>query len=225
MLNQTTHSLPARQPHLSPSRFRNAMGLMCPIGLILLSACGKAPESAAPKTVAVTSEAPKSDAVSDAKIDAEISAALAPAKTTTPVAARESDLSAQAEDILARYPDKNAVELLNVPEVNEKLKVGLQKLGADPELGKQISSTVELAAKFKGLEGTPGSARLDLDLKSYDKTRTKRMIETVLSEDPKRIVGFLVEEIGEATPELSLGGVKRASNGIAIESNPPPATK
>ena len=109
--------------------------------------------------------------------------------------------------------------------MNEKLKVGLQKLGADPELGKQIRSTVELAAKFKGLEGTPGSARLDLDLKSYDKTRTKRMIETVLSEDPKRIVGFLVEEIGEATPELSLGGMKRASNGIAIESNPPPATK
>jgi hypothetical protein len=196
------------------------------LGLALLSACGRSTDKSVPAK-ATTLKEPKSPVatapVSDAKIDAAISDALTPAKSTTPVASRESELTAQAEDLLARYPDKNAADLLNVPEVNARLRIGLQKLGADPELGKQINSTVELAAKLKGLEGTPGSARLDLDIKSYDRARTTRMLETVLSEDPKRIVSFLVEEIGEATPELSLGGVKRASNGIAIESNPPPS--
>ena len=195
---------------------------MCVIALALIS-CGKsASEAAKPSAASVspTKAAAPSSAVSDAKIEAEINKALTPA--STPAAERESDFTAQAEDILARNPGKDAVELLNVPEVNAKLKVGLQKLGADPALGKQINSTVELAAKLKGLEGTPGSARLDLDIKSYDKARTTRMLETVLSEDPKRIVSFLVEEIGEASPELSFGGAKRASNGVAIEPNPPP---
>ena len=199
------------------------MGVVCSVGLALLSACDKAPEKADAKTAAASSEVKKSTSISDAKIDVEIDKALATthsplSSVTTP----ESDLTAEAEDILARYPGKNAVELLNVPEVNEKLRNGLKKLGENPALGKQIESTVQLAAKLKGLEGAQGSARLDLDIKSYDKARTTRMLETVLSEDPKRIVGFLVEEIGEATPELSLGGAQRASNGIAIESNPPP---
>lgn len=215
-----------KQLHFSPGCARCAVGCVCLLGLALLSSCGKPTEKsvsnnptapAAPKSSVVTKT------VSDAKIDAAISDALTPTKTAPPVAARESELTAQAEDILARYPDKNAADLLGVPEVNAKLKIGLQKLGADPELGKQINSTVELAAKLKGLEGTPGSARLDLDIKSYDKARTTRMLETVLSEDPKRIVSFLVEEIGEAAPQLSYGGVQRASNGIAIESNPPPS--
>jgi hypothetical protein len=202
---------------------------MCLLGLALLSACDKSPETSASQNAAspaLTNPAPAAKA-SDAKLDADIIQSLSPAPlpASAPVAPRESELTAEAEDILARYPGKNAAELLNVPEVNAKLKIGLQKLGADPSLGKQINSTVELAAKLKGLEGTPGSARLDLDIKSYDKARTTRMLETVLSEDPRRIVSFLVEEIGEATPELSLGGVKRASNGIAIESNPPPAAK
>ena len=197
---------------------------MCLLGLALLSACGKSPETTALKNAAAPAVTKPDTVVSDAKIDSEIDKALAqPRLAAPPVSAPDSDLTAQAEEILARYPGKNAADLLNVPEVNAKLKIGLQKLGADPALGKQISSTVELAAKLKGLEGTPGSARLDLDIKSYDKARTTRMLETVLSEDPKRIVSFLVEEIGEAAPQLSYGGVQRASNGIAIESNPPPA--
>ena len=102
----------------------------------------------------------------------------------------ESELTAQAEDILARYPGKNAVELLNVPEVNEKLRNGLKKLGDDPELGKRISPRVELAAKLKGLEGTPGSARLDLDIKSYDKARTTRMLETCSRRIPSALSAF-----------------------------------
>lgn len=223
MLNQKSHSLLKRQLQSSPSCTRCAVGCVCLLGLALLSACGKAPEAKKSATPAAPKPAETFPA-SNAKLDSDIIQSLSPASvpSSPSIAPRESELSAQAEDILARYPDKNAVELLKVPEVNEKLRNGLKKLGADPELGKRINSTVELAAKLKGLEGTPGSARLDMDIKGYDKARTTRMLETVLSEDPKRIVSFLVEEIGEATPELSLGGVKRASNGVAIESNPPP---
>jgi hypothetical protein len=223
MLNQKSQSLLKRQPHLSSWRLPNAIGFLCLMGSVLLSACGKGPEATPTNSANVPSTVQKDSPASDSKIDAAISDALTPPRASLPAAALdEFELTAEAEKIVARYPDKNAVELLNVPEVNEKLRNGLKKLGADPELGKRINSTVELAAKLKGLEGTPGSARLDMDIKGYDKARTTRMLETVLSEDPKRIVSFLVEEIGEATPELSLGGVKRASNGVAIESNPPP---
>lgn len=193
--------------------------------MIAIAACGKTAVKSESSVKPVAAQPSKASASSpdaaNAKLDAEISEALAPPPAIAAANTREGELSAQADDILKRYPTKNAVELLNVPEVNEKLKVGLKRLGEDPSLGKQIESTVALAAKLKGLAGEPGSARLDMDIKSYDKPRTKRMLETVLSEDPKRIVGFLVEEIGEATPELSLGGAARASNGIAIEPNPP----
>lgn len=231
-------SLPARQPHLGiashADHFLGVGKMVLTCGLMTLSACGKSVDSSSVKPVATpaahassASEASASSA--DAKLDAETSKTLAtPPPAAASAIAREAELSAQADDILKRYPTKDAIELLNVPEVNEKLKVGLKRLGEDPALGKQIESTVSLAAKLKGLEGAPGSFRLDMDVKSYDKQRTKRMLETVLSEDPKRIVSFLSEEIGEATPELSLGGAKRASNGVAIEANPtpvPPAAK
>ena len=194
---------------------------------IAMSACGKSDvkseSSVKPVAVPPTKASASASEVSNTKLDVEISKSLStPPLETQASNAREAELSAQADDILKRYPTKDAAELLGTPEVVEHLKAGLKRLGEDPSLGKQIESTVSLAAKLKGLEGAPGSFRLDMDIKSYDKPRTKRMLETVLSEDPKRIVSFLSEEIGEATPELSLGGAKRASNGVAIEANPPP---
>jgi hypothetical protein len=63
---------------------------------------------------------------------------------------------------------------------------------------------------------------LDLDIKGYDRSRKSRMIQAVMSEDPKQIVRFLTEEIGEATAELTYGGAQRASNGVAIKETPPP---
>ena len=219
----------------SSNHFIGVRKVVLACALLTLAACGKMADSSSVKPVAqspareASAAASSASSASDSKLDAEISKALStPPPAAVAANAYEAELSAQADDILKRYPTKNAVELLNVPEVNEKLKVGLKKLGEDPSLGKQIESTVSLAAKLKGLEGGPGSARLDMDIKSYDKARTKRMLQTVLSEDPKRIVSFLVEEIGEATPELSFGGARRASNGVAIEANPtptPPAAK
>ncbi len=185
-----------------------------------ITACGK---KEAPKT---SSEAPKPAAVSDAKIDAAIADALTPSEASAPTQSEvQNGLETQAEDILAKYPNKNAQDLLSVPEVNEALKVGLTKLSKDKGLQDQINNSVALAAKMKGLSGAPGTVGLDLDLKGYDHARKSRMVQAVISEDPKQIVRFLTEEIGEAAPELSFGGAQRASNGVALKETPPPTPK
>jgi hypothetical protein len=173
---------------------------LVPVILTLaLAACGR---NEAVK-VSVAPVSPKPVAVSNATLDAEITEALTP--TTIE---RESGLEARAEEVLSKHPKLNAADLLNVPEVNASLKVALTRLGEDKALQNKINSTVALAAQMKGLSGEPGAARLDLDV-------TK-------SEDPKRIVSFLAEEIGEAAPELAFGGADRARNGIAIKEQTPP---
>lgn len=185
-----------------------------------LASCGK---KEAPKT---TVEAPKPTAVSDAKIDAAIADALTPSEPSAPTKSDvQAGLEAQAEDILAKYPNKNAQDLLNVPEVNEALKVGLTKLSKDKKLQDQINNSAVMVAKMKGLSGEPGTVGLDFDLKSYDHDRKSRMVQAVISEDPKQIVRFITEEVGEASPELSFGGAERASNGVAIKETPPPTPK
>ena len=134
----------------------------------------------------------------------------------------QAGLESRAEDILARYPEKNAAELLNLPEVNEALKVGLTRLSKDKRLQDQINNSAAMVAKMQGLSGEPGTVGLDLDIKGYDHARKSRMLQAVLSEDPKQIVRFVTEEVGEAAPELTYGGVQRASNGVAIKETPPP---
>ncbi len=198
--------------NVSRASVTNAVHLAACLALAMLStSCGKK------ETPQTATEAPKSAAVSDAKIEAAIADALIPTKSEM-----QTGLEAQAEDILAKNPSKNAQDLLSVPEVNEALKAGLTKLSKDKKLQDQINNSVALAAKMKGLSGEPGTVGLDLDLKGYDKARKSRMLQTVLSEDPKRIVSFLAEEIGEAAPELAFGGVQRASNGVALKEQTPP---
>jgi hypothetical protein len=179
-----------------------------------LAACGKTPEVA--KTAAAPA-APKPAAVAETRIEAEISSALAPEK---PVDSGNDALKNEADDIIAQYPGKTATELLNTPEVKDKLAVAMKKLSADPVLLTRVNSTVDLAAQITGLDG---AVKLDLDMKGYDQARTSRMLQSVLSEDPQRIVNFLVSEIGEAAPDLSYGGLDRAPNGVAIVPNTLPA--
>lgn len=183
--------------------------------LSLTTACGK---KETPKPVAGAAKPP---AVSDAKIEAAITDALASSAPSQPDAAAE--LEAQAEDVIAKYPGKNAQELLAVPEVNESLKVGLTKLSQDERLKGQIENSAEMVAKMKGLSGEPGTVGIDLDIKNYDHARKSRMLQAVMSEDPKQIVRFITEEVGEATPELTFEGAARASNGVAIKETTPPA--
>ncbi|MBB5034578.1 hypothetical protein [Prosthecobacter vanneervenii] len=182
------------------------------VAALALSACGK---SEAPKTAAPAPAA--KPAVSEAQLQSEISSALTPepAKATG-----DEALKAEADEIISRHPGKTATELLNTPEVKDKLAAAMKKLAVDPVLMKRVNSTVELAAQVKGLEG---AAKLDLDMKGYDRSRTSRMLQSVLSEQPGRIVDFLVSEIGEATPDISYGGLDRAPNGVAIVPNTLPA--
>ncbi|MDI1314019.1 hypothetical protein [Prosthecobacter sp.] len=181
---------------------------------VALAACGKTPE--ATKPVAAPA-APKPAAVADTRIEAEISSALTP---ETPANPGNNALKDAADDIIANYPGKTATELLATPEVKDKLAVAMKKLSADPVLLKRVNSTVDLAAQLTGIDG---AVKLDLDMKGYDQARTSRMLQSVLSEDPQRIVNFLVGEIGEAAPDLSYGGQDRAPNGVAIVPNTLPA--
>ncbi|MDB6004160.1 MAG: hypothetical protein JWR15_1147, partial [Prosthecobacter sp.] len=130
------------------------------ITTLSLASCGKTPEAA--KSTPVAPEAAKPAAAADARIESEISSALAPA---APVSPAEAALKSEADSIIALYPGRTATELLATPEVKEKLAVAMKKLSADPVLLKRVNSTVDLAAQIKGLEG---SAKLDLDMKGYD---------------------------------------------------------
>ncbi|MBK8095035.1 MAG: hypothetical protein IPK32_24460 [Verrucomicrobiaceae bacterium] len=179
------------------------------------SSCGK---NEAPIAIEAVKPAP---VVSEAKIDAAINEALSTPQTS-PEAEKADSLLQKAEGVLNRHASKNAEELLNVPEVHESLKICLQKLAQDKALQNQINTSVQLAAQMKGLSAEAGSVGLDLNVKGYDAARKSRMLQAVLSEDPRQIVRFLSEEIGEATPELSFGGVERASNGVSIKETPLP---
>jgi hypothetical protein len=219
-------SLPLRQSQARPgSPPRGALGLpqskwLALAAALVLSACGKTPTPAAkPEADAAAKPAvTAAPALSERQLDAEIGRALAPTR-----AEREAELADRAEAVLDQYPGKNVTDLLNTPEVNASLKVALTKLAENKPLQDQINNTVALAAQMQGLSGAPGGSRLDLDTSNYDRDRKSRLLQAVLSEDPKRLVGFLAQEIGEAVPELSFEGVERAANGIAIKANPPPA--
>jgi hypothetical protein len=202
-----------------PSTFRVALcALLGVVGL----ACGKKAENVvieAPQKLESTVK-PVDDKL---KLDEELLAALAPAPGDTSIEVG-NELEMEAQRVMALYPDKNAQDMLNVPEVNPKLVEALKGLAADPQLQAAINKSVDLAAYFKGLSGPPGSYKLNLDVKAYDGARTQRMLTAVLSGKPKPLVQFLVDELGEASFEFSFTEAQKASNGISLEPNPnPPA--
>lgn len=213
----------SREAFGGPMKTRFIPGLAAALVITLLVSCGQKETVQAP----APEVSPKPAAVSEAQIEAELNRAFAeepaPRMADTDTGSDRDALADEAEDILDQYPNKNVTDLLNVPEVNASLKIAITGLAEDKGLQNKINSTVELAAQMKGLEGTPGSVGLDLDTKNYNREQKSRLLQAVLSEDPKRIVDFLVGEIGEAAPELSFGGLDRASNGVAIKENQPPA--
>jgi hypothetical protein len=197
---------------------------------LALTSCGKKqeePKVAAPVPTPPPVVAP-APVVSDAKIEEEISKAFDtkeplpdPKMSALPV---DDAFADEVDDIMAKYPGKDATELLNVPEVNSKLKTALTKLAQDKALQQRVNSSVDLAAAIMGLDGGPGAHRMNLDLKSYDKPRTAKMLQAVVSEDPRRVVDYLVGELGEASVDLSYGGKDKAGNGISLVPNPSPPT-
>lgn len=192
------------------------------LGAVGLS-CGKQGEGVGVKVSETPVVEPQTTQEGSKNLDAELLAALAPLPGESE-GSKMGDLEAEADRVMALYPEKNAQDLLNVPEVNPKLVEALKGLAADPQLQAAINKSVDLAAYFKGLSGPPGSHRLNLDLKVYDTARTQRMLTAVLSGKPKPIVQFLVDELGEASFEFSFTEAQKAANGISLERNPnPPA--
>lgn len=223
-LNQ---SLPARQPQDQPIKNRSllkvvACGLLAGVGLLGLVACGKSESGVKPVAAPVT-EMPKVE--STARAEADLTRALSMIEPEPVKETSNSVLEDAALRVMNLYPDKDAQELLNVPEVNPSLVKALQGLGADPQLQAYMNSSVDLAAKFKGLDGPPGSYKLNLDVSVYNDNRTQRMLAAVLSEQPGQVVQFLVEELGEASFEFTFTGADRTSNGISLDPAPaPPVT-
>jgi hypothetical protein len=208
--------------------FKAAPSILALLVLGFVASCGRTKvETADNDKTVVVAEAVARQAGGD-KVEAELLQALSPA--SEPAAETDlSEFSEEAREIMQMYPDKNAQELLNVPEVNPKLVKALQGLSKDPQLQAYMNSSVDLAAKFKGLDGPPGSYKLNLDVSVYDDGRTQRMLQAVISEKPGKVVQFLVEELGEASFEFTFTEATKTSNGISIEtagqpaSSPPPA--
>ena len=236
-------SLPPRQPHPHPgSPHGEAPGLRQPccrlgawaallpglganaltpffllITAILLTACGKAPE---PTSTPVAKPTPTQPAPLTSS-DTDLLATLNPTSDETDPP-EPTDLELEARRIMRLYPDKNAEELLNTPEVNPKLVEALKGLAADPQLQAVINQSVDLAAHFKGLDGPPGSFQLGLDTKVYDNARTERMLSAVLSGQPRPIAQFLASELGEASFEFTFTDADKTSNGITVQRKPNP---
>lgn len=197
--------------------------VLCALFGVVGPACGKKAASA-PIAQQETPKVPGQTPQRKSQLDAELLAALAPTPDET-ASGEEMDLAKEAELVMAKYPEKNAQDLLNVAEVNPKLAEALKGLAADPQLQAAINKSVDLAAYFKGLSGPPGAFKLNLDVKVYDSARTQRMLTAVLSGKPKPVVQFLVDELGEASFEFGFTENNKTQNGISLEPNPnaPPA--
>ena len=148
--------------------------------------------------------------VSTVKMDSEINQAL-----SRP--AVEEEVPAEVLAIREKYPHKNAAELLQVPEIREKLEAMAQDMATNPQFQKSVDSSVNIAASLIGLEGSSDSLKLNMDLAVYSDARTNRMLSAILAGKPKPWVDFVIGEVGEAVPDLSYGGLQKSNNGVSLE--------
>lgn len=171
--------------------------------LLLLSACDKTAPKA--KSVSPSTAAYKSlPALSEATKEAQSTPAV------------ENDIAAEVTALRDKYPFKNAEELLQVPEVKEKLEEMGREMAAHAEFQKRVDQTVNLAASLIGLDGSPDSLKLNMDFTVYSDARTNRMLSAILPGKPQPWVDFVIGEVGEAVPDLSYGGLQKSNNGVSI---------
>lgn len=136
-------------------------------------------------------------------------------RRVTPAA--DSNISTEVTAIRDKYPEKNAEELLQVPEVKAKLEEMGRVMAEHAEFQKRVDKTVDLAASFIGIEGPPESLKLNMDFKVYSDARTNRMLSAILPGSPQAWIDFVVGEVGEAVADLSYGGLQKSNNGVSIE--------
>lgn len=204
-----------RPDHFIPIKQREAarLSLLVMAGLLGVSSCSKE----APKTQVA---APRTAAASTAKVDNEIMDAL---ETPSPSTSDDSDLERRVADFKREHPFANATELLKLPAFTEKLGEVLRELAKDKGLQDRINQTVHAAGTVKDGPAPQGTYRLDLKVDDYTPARTDRLLGSVLSGDPKKLVGFVLDEVDQAGAEFSLlPGTERASNGMAVQRVTPP---
>jgi hypothetical protein len=184
--------------------------------------CGKTEKAEEPVIPEPTAKAATS-AADSSQLEQEMLAALRPASADSDEAAEpKTDFERMAQDIMLQYPEFNAQELLNVPEVNPKLVSALQGLSKAPQLQNDVNSTVNLAAQFSGYSGPSGGVELKLDLSVYDSNRTERMLAAVLTGEAGPLVNFLTSELGEASFEFSFTDAEKTSNGVSFQPKAEP---
>ena len=94
----------------------------------------------------------------------------------------------------------------------------MKELAQRKDLQDRINSSIAAAASLKGLDNRQGSHAFNLDVSGYSDGRTDQILHAVMSGSATRVTDFLVGEVGEATPDLTLGGLQRSANGISIDS-------
>jgi hypothetical protein len=185
----------------------------------LLAACGK---SASPTPTVEKKPAPKASArpAPSGELD-RLMAPPEPAKSAEEVAWEK-----QADDVMAAHPNMTAQELLNVPKVNAGLRDFLKALSQSQELQKRVNNSIAFAATMKNLQGPKENWQFSMDLSGYEKPRTHRLLTSILSGKPDRVVDFFEHEVTQATSEFTFDpDAKRSTNGISLEPKPALAPK
>lgn len=142
-------------------------------------------------------------------------------------ASRADDRNDELDRAIASYkrehPFRDANELLKQEAFLEKLRPQLEAAVKNNRLIERVQKSVDLAAQLKEGRVSPGSYRLDLKVDNYTPERTDRLLGTVLSGEPEKLVDFVLTEIDEAAVEFTFSSNQdRASNGVTVLPNPPP---
>lgn len=189
--------------------------------IIVLGAvsCGKkvAPKAAAPSKHTPGAAAP----VTDKEI---LNAISDSSRTAKPGADRDDDLDRAIDTYKREHPFRDANELLKQETFLEKLRPLLEAAVKDHQFTDRVQKSVDFAAELREGKAAPGSYKLDLKVDNYTPEQTDRLLGTVLSGKPEKLVNFVLTEIDQAAVEFTiLSNQTRASNGVTVQPNPPPA--
>ncbi len=193
--------------------------LICLCAFVLLAACGKPAPSAAPE--AEIKPVGKNQHSGSTETDvAEFEKLITP--TVESSSPKEVALEKQVEDILDKHSQMTAQELLEVPEVKQKVIEFLKQLGQSPDLQKRMNSSIAFAAGMKNLKEPKENLDFKMDLSGYTKDRTRALLKSLYSNSANRVLDFFEKEVSEAAVEFTLNpGSAKSSNGISLESKTP----
>lgn len=135
---------------------------------------------------------------------------------------RDDELDRAVVAYKREHPFQDANELLKQEAFLEKLRPMLESAVKNNQFMQRVQKSVDFAAQLKEGGVTPGSYALDLKVDNYTPEQTDRLLGTVLSGKPEKLVNFVLNEIDEAAVEFTFSPDQdRASNGIRLRPNPP----